>query len=65
MTNIRKMLLVLSLAIAGALFIPVATTAANADVGVGVHIGGVGAGVHLGGHHHRHCHWRHHHRYCR
>jgi len=51
------------------------TTAANADVGMGVHVGGVGAGVHLGigdhhrdRHHRRHCvRWghSHHHRYCR
>ncbi len=45
------------------------TTAASADVGLGVHIGGLGAGVNLGVHgHHRHCHgwgYRHHHRYCR
>ena len=51
-------------------------TAANAEVGVGVHVGGVGAGVHMGtdDHHdrgrHRRCHtwgWRNHHhdRYCR
>lgn len=47
-------------------------TAANAGIGVGVHVGGIGAGVHVGvGHHHRapHCvawGWRHHHHqhYC-
>jgi hypothetical protein len=54
-------------------------TAADASVGVGVHVGGVGAGVHVGihdagyhraGYYHRHCGawaWRHHHheRFCR
>jgi len=48
-------------------------TAANAEVGVGVHVGGVGAGVHMGigdhhrGHHrHRHCvRWSRHHHTCR
>lgn len=49
-------------------------TAADASVGVGVHVGGVGAGVnvgiHDGYHHHRRCGawgWRHQHRvhYCR
>jgi len=44
---------------------------ADADVGLGAHVGGVHAGVNLGtGHHHhyRHCvrwSWHHHHRYCR
>jgi hypothetical protein len=47
-------------------------TAASAEVGVGVHVGGVGAGVHVGVHdvhHARRCRtwgWRNHHRehYC-
>lgn len=45
-------------------------TAASADVGLGVHIGGLGAGVNVGvhGHHHGHRHctdWSRHHRTCR
>ena len=50
-------------------------TAAQAEVGVGVHVGGVGVHVGAGGHHdrgyhHRRCHswgWHRHHRdrYCR
>ncbi len=44
-------------------------TAASAEVGAGVHIGGlhVGAGVGINDHHtyhHRHCTWHHHHRHC-
>ena len=67
-----KMKSIVSAAFAAALL---CATAANASVGVGVHVGGVGAGVHVGihdhdGHHARRCHtwgWRNHHhdRYCR
>jgi len=63
MTKSRKILLVLGIALTCALPISAATTVANADVGVGVHVGPVGVGAHLGGH--RHCYWRHHHRHCR
>lgn len=50
-----------------------ATTAASAEVGAGVHVGNVGVGAHIaiGDHpHHRHCGswgWRNHHhdRFCR
>ena len=49
----------------------VGATAADADVGVGLHVGNVGAGVNVGihdGHRHHVCGawaWHHHTRYCR
>ncbi|HEX3675752.1 MAG TPA: hypothetical protein VHU87_15905 [Rhizomicrobium sp.] len=57
----------MKLLIASILALGLMGTAANADVGVGVHVGGVGIGAHVGGHHYYrryHCHWYHHHRYC-